>query len=159
SLDSTHSVAGTPHYMSPEQARSGPVDGRSDLFSLGCILYRMSTGQTPFTGKDPLSVLRSVANDQPRSPRDWNPALPQALAGFTLRSLAKAPARRPQSAREAVAAIAEIEAHRRSREIATVRRRRLVLVAASVLILALGTVTCLYAPTIYRFATGQGEVV
>src|SRR5262249_43848467 len=61
-------VVGTPTYMAPEQARTAQGDARSDLFSLGCVLYRMATGQAPFAGKDALAVLFALANVDPPPP-------------------------------------------------------------------------------------------
>src|SRR5262249_53059125 len=62
-------VVGTPGYMSPEQADGEPLDGRSDLFSLGCVLYRAATGVSPFQGKTLSALLLAVARDDPRPPR------------------------------------------------------------------------------------------
>jgi WD40 repeat protein len=159
SLDRMQLVAGTPHYMSPEQTRDGPVDGRSDLFSLGCVLYRMSTGQLPFPGNEPRSVLRSVAIDQPRPPRELIPALQPALADLTMRLLAKDPKDRPQTSRAVIGALVAIETSMRSRAKVAKWGRRFALSAASLLLLALGTAGYLYAPTVYRIATKQGELV
>jgi serine/threonine protein kinase len=66
-------VVGTPAYMSPEQANGEVVDGRSDLFSLGCVLYRLFTGQMPFKGKNTLAVLSALGRDNPRPPRSCGP--------------------------------------------------------------------------------------
>jgi WD40 repeat protein/serine/threonine protein kinase len=96
-------VVGTPAFMSPEQAKGQPVDARGDLFSLGCVLYRLSTGKPPFKGKDVISTLVAVGTDTPARPRAINPGLPQALDDLVMRLLAKSPADRPVSA-QAVAA-------------------------------------------------------
>jgi WD40 repeat protein/serine/threonine protein kinase len=99
-------IVGTPAYMAPEQGRGEAVDPRCDLFSLGCVLYRMTTGRAPFVAKDAVSTLLVVARDQPRPPRDVNPAVPPALSALVMRLLAKDPNDRPESAG---AVIAELE--------------------------------------------------
>jgi WD40 repeat protein len=104
-LTESRVIVGTPAYMAPEQARAGAVDQRADLFGLGCVLYRMATGEVPFKGSDSLSTLAALASDQPRPPRQLNPAVPPALSALILRLLAKDPARRPASAAEVVAAL------------------------------------------------------
>jgi serine/threonine protein kinase len=101
-LTQTGVVLGTPAYMAPEQATGQKVDGRCDLFSLGCVLYQLCTGRLPFQGSDPMTVLLAVCREQPVPPRQVNPAVPPALADLVLRLLAKRPAERPASA-EAVA--------------------------------------------------------
>jgi len=93
-------LIGTPAYMAPEQARGLPVDGRADLFSLGCVLYRMCTGKAPFAGQDVLVVLLAIAGDEPPPVATVNPAVPAALSELIRRLLAKDPAQRPASARE-----------------------------------------------------------
>ncbi|HKB01727.1 MAG TPA: serine/threonine-protein kinase [Gemmataceae bacterium] len=93
-------VVGTPAFMSPEQGRGQSVDARTDLFSLGGVLYRMATGQNPFHGTDAVGVLMSLAADTPRDPRTLNPHVPPRLASLILWLLDKDAARRPPSARE-----------------------------------------------------------
>ena len=93
-------ILGTVAYMSPEQAEGRPIDGRSDLFSLGVVLYEMATGQRPFAGDTNLSVLSSILKDTPRSVTDLNPALPRDLGRIIRRALAKDPERRYQSAKD-----------------------------------------------------------
>jgi serine/threonine protein kinase len=102
-------VIGTPAYMSPEQARAGEVDARCDLFSLGVVLYRMATGVLPFAGKDTLSVLAALASDIPTAPHRLCPAVPRDFSALIMSLLEKDRAKRPQSAREVVAAVAAIE--------------------------------------------------
>src|SRR5262249_48966418 len=65
-LTRSGTITGTPNYMSPEQAAGVPVDARSDLFSLGSVLYALCTGHPPFRAETPLAVLRRVADDTPR---------------------------------------------------------------------------------------------
>jgi formylglycine-generating enzyme required for sulfatase activity/CubicO group peptidase (beta-lactamase class C family)/tRNA A-37 threonylcarbamoyl transferase component Bud32 len=102
-------VAGTPQYMAPEQAEGGKVDARSDLFALGCVLYRAATGRVPFSGTSVLAVLRSLAIEQPPAPRSVNPAIPPELSNLIERLLAKAPQERPASAREVADLLADLE--------------------------------------------------
>jgi serine/threonine protein kinase len=91
-------VFGTVNYMSPEQAEGKAVDHRTDIFSLGIVLYELATGQRPFTGESDLSVLSSILKDAPRPITDVNPALPQELGRIIRRCLAKDPDRRYQTA-------------------------------------------------------------
>ncbi len=97
-LTQTGMMLGTPLYMSPEQAAGESVDGRSDLFSLGAILYRMCSGRTPFQGELIMALLRSIAVDTPRPLAEVNPNIPAALAKIIMHLLAKNPADRPASA-------------------------------------------------------------
>jgi serine/threonine protein kinase len=98
----THSgvVAGTPMYMSPEQADGLAVDFRSDLFSLGSVLYVMCTGRPPFRAPSPMAVLKRVCEETPRPIREINPELPPWLGELVARLHAKAPGDRFTSARE-----------------------------------------------------------
>lgn len=91
-------VMGTPAYMSPEQARDLPLDARSDLFSLGCILYSLCTGTAPFRGATVMALLTSLAVEAPKPIRDLNPAIPPDLADLVIQLLAKKPEERPASA-------------------------------------------------------------
>jgi serine/threonine protein kinase len=102
-------ILGTPAYMAPEQANGRKVDSRCDLFSLGVVLYRMSTGQLPFKGPDTVSTLVAVASAAPRPPRQLNPDMPPELSRLILQILAKDPTDRPPSAREILAALEQIE--------------------------------------------------
>jgi cephalosporin-C deacetylase-like acetyl esterase len=80
---------GTAAYMSPEQAENRPLDARSDLFSLGSVLYEMLAGERPFRGRSRISILAAVLRDSPPSPRTRRPQVPQELARIVLRCLAK----------------------------------------------------------------------
>jgi hypothetical protein len=108
-LTQTGAVLGSPGYVAPEQVRGGTADPRSDLFSLGCVLYRACTGELPFQGADTLARLAALAVDTPRPVHELNPAVPPALAGLVMRLLAKDPAARPPSARAVVEALQAIE--------------------------------------------------
>jgi serine/threonine protein kinase len=93
-------IAGTPMYMSPEQAQGGPVDFRSDLFSLGSVLYAMCTGRAPFRASSPMGTLKRVCEETPRPIREINPELPPWLGELVARLHAKSPADRFASAQE-----------------------------------------------------------
>jgi serine/threonine protein kinase len=99
-LTKSGAVVGTPAYMSPEQARGLKVDHRTDLFSLGGVLYRLCTGRTPFPGDHVMAVLAAVLTDDPTPVRELNPNVPEPLAQFIHQLLAKKPEDRPQSANE-----------------------------------------------------------
>ncbi|MFK7737922.1 MAG: serine/threonine-protein kinase [Pirellulaceae bacterium] len=89
SLTRTGIVAGTPHYMSPEQALGQPVDHRSDLFSLGCVMYFMLTGRPPFRAEGAMAVLNRICNHEPRRIQELNPEVPMELAELVESCLAK----------------------------------------------------------------------
>ena len=96
----TGEVAGTPQYMSPEQAQGKSVDARSDLFSLGSVLYAMCTGSSPFLAETTLGSLRRVCDDSPRPVRKINVDIPEWLVAIIERLLEKDPDDRVQSATE-----------------------------------------------------------
>ncbi|HTI50989.1 MAG TPA: serine/threonine-protein kinase [Planctomycetaceae bacterium] len=97
-LTRTGFVSGTPLYMAPEQAMGAPADHRSDLFSLGAILYEMCAGQPPFTGDSALAILRKIADAKAPPLRELNPAIPAWFADTIDRLLAKNPDDRIQTA-------------------------------------------------------------
>ncbi len=108
-LTGTSALMGTAGYMAPEQARAEPVDGRADLFSLGCVLYRMCTGETPFRGATLTAVLTQLATYHPPAPNVVDPTVPAALSDLIMPLLAKNPADRPASARQVADALRAIE--------------------------------------------------
>jgi eukaryotic-like serine/threonine-protein kinase len=108
-LTKTGEVVGTPAYMSPEQARDRGIDHRSDLFSLGIILYRLCCGQQPFHGSTTMAILTSLAVDDPIMPSQHNRLIPIYLEQVILRLLEKEASNRYQSAQELVEALAAIE--------------------------------------------------
>ncbi|RXT15051.1 Stk1 family PASTA domain-containing Ser/Thr kinase [Ammoniphilus sp. CFH 90114] len=96
----TGSVIGSVHYFSPEQARGGISGEKSDLYSLGIVLYEMVTGQVPFSGDSPISVALKHLQENIIPPRELNPDIPQSLENVMLRALVKDPLHRYQSAKE-----------------------------------------------------------
>ncbi|HEY7148948.1 MAG TPA: Stk1 family PASTA domain-containing Ser/Thr kinase [Gaiellaceae bacterium] len=94
------SIIGTAQYLSPEQARGAAVDQRSDLYSIGVVLYEMLTGQVPFTGDTPVEIAMKHLSDTPRPPSVLRPEIPPDLDMVVLRALAKSPEDRFQTAEE-----------------------------------------------------------
>jgi serine/threonine protein kinase len=123
-LTAEHRVIGTAAYMSPEQAEGRAVDHRSDIFSLGILLYEMATGTRPFTGESTMSILSAIIKDTPTPPMRVNAAVPDQLDRIIRRCLAKDPSRRYQSAvdvRNDLEEIADAEPASRHRS-ASIRR-------------------------------------
>jgi serine/threonine protein kinase len=111
SLTRSGVIAGTPQYMSPEQARGEPVDHRTDLFSLGCLLYAACTGRSPFRAETAYGVLRKICESEPRAVREINSTVPVWFEKLLCRLLAKDPAERYSSAAEAAALFESCLAH------------------------------------------------
>ena len=112
-LTQTGMVLGTASYLSPEQSKGDPVDHRSDIYSLGCVLYEMLAGRPPFSGGSPVSVAYQHVNEDPEPPSRVNPAVPAELESVVMRALQKDPEARFPTAdafRGAVAGAAEGEA-------------------------------------------------
>ncbi|MFF2078141.1 protein kinase [Kitasatospora sp. NPDC058162] len=97
-LTQTASVLGTAAYLSPEQATASALDGRTDLYAVGCVLTEMLTGETPFTAETPVAIAFKHVSEQPQPPSVRRPGLPPALDAVVLRLLAKDPAHRPADA-------------------------------------------------------------
>ena len=97
-MTAASAVMGTAQYLSPEQARGEVVDARSDLYSTGCLLYELLTGRPPFTGDSPVSVAYQHVSENPLPPSQVDPAVPPALDALVLKSLAKSPDDRYQTA-------------------------------------------------------------
>ena len=102
SMTSTGQVLGTPNYMAPEQVKGRPLDGRSDLFSFGVILYEMLTGEKPFVGQNVTTIIYKIVNENPIAPRDLDVTVHPGLSAIVTRALAKSPDERYQSGAELV---------------------------------------------------------
>ena len=96
----TQETLGSVHYISPEQAKGSHVDGRSDLYSVGVMLYEMLTGRLPFEGETPVFVAIQHINSIPISPRELNPEIPEGLEAITMKAMAPNPDRRYLSAED-----------------------------------------------------------
>jgi serine/threonine protein kinase len=101
----TAHVMGTPSYMSPEQVKGKPVDGRSDIFSLGVILYELTTGEKPFPGQNITTVIYKIVNEEPIPPQALDSSIHQGLSAVIRRALAKDPAARYQNCHEFLSAL------------------------------------------------------
>ena len=99
-MTETGSIVGTAQYLSPEQARGGEIDPRSDLYSLGVVLYELLTGKTPFDGDTPVEIAMKHLSNAPKPPSKLRPEVPPELDKVVLRALAKNPDERYQSADE-----------------------------------------------------------
>jgi WD40 repeat protein len=151
SLTQSGLIAGTPQYMSPEQAQGKAVDHRSDLFSLGSVLYACCTGRPPFRAESTMAVLKRVCEDTPRPIREVNPDIPDWLCAIVAKLHAKDPAQRFQTAQEVAGLLGQHLAHLQQPDVAprpaTVevprrgRRRAPVLAAAAVVLIAAGALT------------------
>jgi serine/threonine protein kinase/WD40 repeat protein len=174
----TGEIAGTPQYMSPEQAQSKPVDPRSDLFSLGSVMYAMCCGRSPFRAETPYGSIKRVCEDEPRSLRENNPEIPTWLEAIIFKLLSKSPDDRFQTAEEVAELLAKHLSHLHDPgstpfpgklQVKPTRRRlahpRLV-ASVAVILLALLTVgfteavgVTNFAGTVIRMATGEGTLV
>ena len=109
SLTQSDVIVGTPRYMSPEQIQGSNVDFRSDLFSLGCVLYQAATGQVPFDGPNAVATLLAVRTQEPMPVKEQAADLPEALADLIMQLLSKDREQRPASATEVLIRLETIE--------------------------------------------------
>jgi serine/threonine protein kinase len=105
SITHATSILGTAGYISPEQARGDPVDHRSDIYSLGCVLYEMLTGRQPFEAQDPLAVAYKHVHEAPVPPTSLESSIPPGLEAVTLRAMEKEPAARFQTVADVASAL------------------------------------------------------
>ena len=99
-VQQTAHVMGTPSYMSPEQVKGRAVDGRSDIFSLGVMLYEMVTGEKPFPGQSITTVIYKIVNEGPVPPRQIDPSIHPGISAIVMKALVKEPDQRYQNCRE-----------------------------------------------------------
>jgi serine/threonine protein kinase/Flp pilus assembly protein TadD len=150
-LTRTGYAAGTVAYMSPEQARGEIQDGRSDLFSLGIVLYEAATGVAPFSRSSVLATAAAILHDEPEPLRQRRPDLPAGFAEVVHRCLAKEPARRPRSAAAVAAALEHLQAGHSTnavRESLGPRRRSSTWIVAPLVAVALGAIGWVALPRI-----------
>lgn len=117
-LETQGLTLGTPEYMSPEQAAGEPVDWRSDIYSMGLVLYEMITGDLPYQGSSPVSIIANrIVKEEVRRPREANPNVPDEVERIIMRAVAKQRSERYQSAREMAAALDKFRAEQKISEI------------------------------------------
>jgi serine/threonine protein kinase len=104
-VQQTAHVMGTPSYMSPEQVKGRAVDSRSDIFSLGVLLYEMITGEKPFPGQSITTVIYKIVNEEPVPPNQLNPTIHPGISAVVMRALSKEPETRYQTCREMLEAL------------------------------------------------------
>ena len=109
---------GTPEYMSPEQAAGEPVDWRTDIYSLGLVLYELLTGDTPYQGKSPMSIIANrIIKENVRRPTECNPDIPQEIERIIMRAVAKKKEERYQSSQEMLEALDKFRSEQKISEI------------------------------------------
>jgi TolB-like protein/Tfp pilus assembly protein PilF len=108
-LSGIHGLAGTLPYMSPEQLWGRPPDCRSDIYSVGVVLYEMATGKRPFQGKAPTAISEAILHTEPVSPRQLSPAISSSFESVILKCLQKEPVTRYQTARELSADLRRVQ--------------------------------------------------
>jgi serine/threonine protein kinase/tetratricopeptide (TPR) repeat protein len=157
SLTGTGVMIGTPEYMSPEQVEGKDIDRRSDIYSLGIILYEMLTGRVPFEGDTPFTIGVKHKSEIPKDPKDLNPQIPGELSRLILRCLEKDRSKRYQSAEELLPELEKVETEipttdravpakrpQTSREITVKFELQKLLIPALIIILAVGAATVLF---------------
>ncbi len=179
-LTCTGVIAGTPCYMSPEQSRGDELDARSDLFSLGCVLYQSLTGKLPFASSNALATLQAIQRVQPASPSSLDAATPADVSDLVMTLLEKSPHRRPDSASDLADAFGtdrqqwpfacddycerngSANAAERKTPKAALKSTQPAFWKSIALAMAAGAIgwgAFLFGPQIIRIATNQGEIV
>jgi serine/threonine protein kinase len=161
-LTRTGVIAGTPHYMSPEQAQGAAVDHRSDLFSLGCVLYFLCTGKPPFDAENTLAVLHKIVSDHAAPLATHRDDLPPSFVSLVHQLLRRSPDRRPVDCEAVIkrtgAAQTELHAGLRAKPPLDRRHRRaLVVGAASVLAAILISAVSFWAPPQHQRTPSDGR--
>ena len=161
-LTQTGMIAGTPMYMSPEQADGRKLDQRSDLFSLGSVMYFMATGQPPFEGENQLELLKNIREVTPPGVRRFNPEIPIRLEQAIQRLLKKDPEHRFQRAAEAEEFLSRFEAHlsspRRNRQPRLPGVRRSTNYARCLFAIAITSVVALLVTTLTHWHAQTGLI-
>jgi serine/threonine-protein kinase len=169
SLTQTGILAGTPHYMSPEQATGGPINHRSDLFSLGAVLYFMATGHPPFRAAGSLAVLHRICNESHRPVWQLNKDVPDELCEVIDELLEKKPSRRPATAEDVQRRLSDLLSRLQQRGLGRRRlrgwhgrrlRRKLAWTAGAALVAAALTTTAFWLqpePAAQSLATTQAH--
>jgi serine/threonine-protein kinase len=155
SLTRSGVIAGTPQYMSPEQARGEATDARSDLFSLGTVMYVMATGRLPFRAPTPFGVLRKITDHEPRAIRELNPVLPDWLCRVVEKLHSKSAGDRYESATEVAKILQQCLAHLQTpdTELPTeliCRRKTNRYWLAGILCIAIGCLGLAYIPQVFH---------
>ena len=166
-LTCTGMIAGTPCFMSPEQSRGDSIDHRSDLFSLGCVMYQCLTGRLPFCSDNALATLRSIQRDQPTQPDELNPMIDSATSDLAMCLLEKSPSRRPPNAKAVISALDSDPQqwsfeYEPAPQTQTKKRRSgfgfWKAIAALLFGVAVGAFALAYGQQIIRIATDQGVI-
>jgi serine/threonine-protein kinase len=109
-----NNLLGTPNYMSPEQASGKPVDSRTDIYSLGAVMYEMLLGRKPFQTSDPDKLLQQIAYKAPPAPDEVNPEIPAVLSRIVMKAMSKRPEKRYQSAGKMASDLKRFLSHERN---------------------------------------------
>jgi len=163
-------LIGTPAYMAPEQFSGDAVDPRADLFSLGCVLYRMAAGKRPFGGRNLFAVVRALALEDPAPLGAINPQVPGPLSDLVSKLLSKSPEDRPATAQVVLDELRSIKRNLLGQGVANPsgpstglgtgrKQRRLLLACVTVLALVLPFAYHLFGAQLIRIATNKGQIV